>query len=334
MEYLRKRKMNGVFVLLGFLMLIFFCGARNNSPSWAAEKPYPHKPITLVVPSGPGGVMDLGSRVIADKIETFLGERLIPICKPGGGSSLGAEFVAKAKPDGYTILAGSSTPLVIVPIVKKVDYKLDDFALVGMYGTTPIRLAVKPDARWKTLQDFIGEAKNAPGKLMVSSFGKLTIVDFGIELLSKQAKIKLTHVPYKSSPEAVTAVLGDHADAAMVSGTGGLAEAGSIRLLAVASEQRMEGFPNVPTFREIGYSIELSVWQSLCFPKGTPKEAVNRLYIAQKKAFESYQKEIKEGLKRVEIDAIFLEPEESMRRFKKEYELVFQIATELGVVAK
>lgn len=302
-------------------------------PVEGAEK-YPNRPINMVVPYAPGGAADLGSKMVAEKIAEFLGQPFISVYKPGGGGSLGAAFVAKAKPDGYIVLVGSSTPLVLSPIVKKLDYKLDDFIPIGIYGKTPIWLAMKADAKWKTLKDFIEDAKKSPGKLTVGSYGKLTAAHFVIETLSKQANIQLTHVPFKSTPEALTAVLGGHADGAFVTGAGGLLESGSVKILAVAAEQRLEGLPDVPTFKESGYPIVLSATYSLCFPKGTPKEIVDKGYIAQKKASERYSKEIMEGLKRVEIWAEFLTPEETIKQWEKEYELIFKIAEELGVVVK
>lgn len=318
---------------LSFLAILFLFGV-NCSVSWAEEKPYPIKPINMVVPYPPGGTIDLGSRIVADKIGEILRQPVLSVYKPGGGGSLGAAFVAKSKPDGYTALAGSSTPLILSPIVKKMDYKLDDFIPLGIFGESPVWLAVKADAKWKTVKDFVEDARRSPGQLKVSSYGKLTTSDFVIELLNKQAGIKLNHVPYKGAAEALTAVLGGHVDAGMVMTSGGLVEAGSIRILALAGGQRLEDLPDVPTFKELGYPIELSAWQSICVPKGTPKEVIDKLCLAQKRAFEIYKKEITEGLRRMEIRAVFLNPQESLTRFKKEYELIFAIAKELGVVAQ
>ena len=329
----KEVNMAGYFIA-SFSLLFLFLAVENPSLSWAAEKPYPTKPINMVVPYAPGGTIDLGSKIVADKIGNMLGQPVVSIYKPGGGGALGAAFVAKSKPDGYTVLAGSSTPLVLSTIVKKLDYKLDDFFPLGIFGESPVWLAVKADAKWKTLKDFVEEARRSPGQLKVSSYGKLTTSDFVIELLSKQARIKLNHVPYKGAAEALTAVLGGHVDAGMVMTSGGLVEAGSIRILALAGEKRLEDLPDVPTFKEFGYPIELSAWQSICVPKGTPKEIIDTLCVAQKKAFETYNREIIEGLKKMEIRAVFLNPQESLTRFQKEYELILGIAKELGVVAQ
>jgi tripartite-type tricarboxylate transporter receptor subunit TctC len=320
-----------LFIVLATALSFVMVGGML-SPS-AAE--YPDRPINMIVPYAPGGGSDLGSKVMADRISKIIGQPIISVYKPGGGGALGAAYAAKAKPDGYTILVGSSTPLVLAPIVKKHDYKLEDFVSIGIYGEVPVWVAIKAESRWKTLKDLVEEAKKSPGKVTVSSYGKLTAADFVIEIFSKQAGIKLTHVPYKSSGEALTALLGGHADAAFLSGGGGgPLESGLVKMLVLAREQRLADIPQVPIFKEFGYPVALSPLHSLCVPKGTPKEVVEKLYLAQKKAIDLYSTEIKEGLRKVEIWASFSSPEESMQKFKKEYEVIFKAAEELGVVAK
>ncbi|HYB20899.1 MAG TPA: tripartite tricarboxylate transporter substrate binding protein [Thermodesulfobacteriota bacterium] len=298
-----------------------------------AEK-YPSRAINLIVPYAPGGASDLASKVLADKMAEFLGQPIISQYKPGGGGSLGAAVLVKSKPDGYTILVGSSTPLVLSPIVKKMDYRLEDFIVLGIYGETPIWVVVKKDAPWKTLKDFVAEAKASPGKITVSSYGKLTIADFCIELLSKEAGIKLTHVPYKATPEAISAVLGGHAQAAFTTGAGGLLESGTIRILAEAGDQRIKGLSDIPTFKEEGYPISITSSYTLCVPKGTPREVVDTLSNAQKKAYEKDSKEIGEATEKVEVWPCLLTPRETMERFKKDYAIYYKLAKELGVLAE
>lgn len=299
----------------------------------AAEK-YPSRPINLVVPYGPGGVSDIAGKIVTEKMSAFLGQPFIAQHKPGGGGSLGPSLVAKARPDGYTVLVGGATPLVLAPIVKKLDYKLEDFVQTGMLGGTPAWMAVKGDAPWKSLKDFVEEARRSPGKLNASSYGKLTTADFLIEMLNRQAGIKLTHVPYKSTPEALNALLGGHVQAAFVTGTSGLMESGSVRILATTADRRLEGLPEIPTFKELGYAMLFYAWYSLCVPRGTPQEVVNVLAAAQKRAFDQYGKEIKEGLRRIEVWAYYMGPRETTEQFKRDYDAWYKTAQELGVVAR
>lgn len=289
----------------------------------------------MIVPFAPGGGADLGSRVVADKIAEFLGQPLISVYKPGGGGTLGTSFVAKAKPDGYTLLGGgAAATLTLFPVVKRLDYKLDDFVLLGGFGKVPHWLVVKTDAKWRSLKEFVEEEKKSLGSLKVGSYGKLTTAEFIIELLNKHAGIKLTHIPYKSSGEALTSVLGRHIDAAMVTGAGGLLESGQVRILAVAEEQRLEGLADVPTFKEFGYSIVLSARYCFAFPKGTPKEIVEIFTKAREEAFKRYPEEIKEALRRVEIWAENDSPKDITEKFEKDYVLLLKSAQELGYVTK
>lgn len=154
-----ENRTGGVFGLL--LMTLFLTGI-SSTPVWGAGKDYPARPINLIVPMAPGGALDLGGKIVTEKISKYLGETFVSVYKPGGGGSLGAAFVAKAKPDGYTVLSGSSSNLVLSPIVKKLDYKFEDLTPLGIYGKTPLWLAVKSDAHWKSLKDFVEEARKSP----------------------------------------------------------------------------------------------------------------------------------------------------------------------------
>ena len=312
----------------------FFLVGLYSPQIWAAEKPYPNRPINMVVPFAAGGGADLSSKPVADKMAEFLGEPLISVYKPGASGALGAGFVAKAKPDGYTVLVGGPSLLVVAPITKKLDYKLDNFIFAGAYATNVVWLAVKSDARWKNLKEFVEEARKNPGKLTVSSYGRLSLADFVIMFLNKYANIQLTHVPYKATGEALTAVLGGHADAAVTTGSAGLLDAGSIRILAAAEEKRLEDFPNIPTFKEYGYPIFIRGNYSFCFPKGTPAAVVEKFGMAQRKAFEKYSKELKEQLRRVEIFAQMIGPEEALKMYKTDWDLYSKMAEELKLTEK
>ncbi len=324
-----KFRVGFVFFFSFFSFLILWA-----PPGQPAEIRYPERPINMLLGTAPGGSADLSARLIADKVQESLGQPIISVHRPGGGQSLAPSLVAKAKPDGYTILFGSTSPIALAPILRKLDYTMDDFIPMGMYGKMPFLFAVKPDARWKSLNEFIAEEKKFPGKLKVGENGKLTAADLLIEILNKEAGIKLTNVPFKSTGEALTAVLGGKIDAAMVAGSGGLLESGQIRLLGIAEATRLKDLPNVPTFKESGYPIVLTGRNSLWMPKGVPKEIVAKFVQAQDRAFKEHAKEIEDGLKKFEMYAEFLTPEVTMAEFKKEYALLYKIANEMGVVGK
>jgi len=313
---------------LFFLVACFLTLFLDFQKSWAV---YPERPVNMVVCYAPGSGGDFGSRIIADRIAKYLGQPIISVYKPGGGGSLGASFAAKAKPDGYTILVGSTTPLVLAPVFKKLDYRMEDFILVGAYSKGLQWLAVRQDARWKTLKDLVDEAKKSPGKIMAGTFGKQSSSDICRLLLNKFAGIDLVNVPFKSSSEEITALLGGHIDVAFISSPGAHLESKTIRILAIAEKERVPVLPDIPTYSEYGYPVLLTGAYTLCFPKGTPQEAVDLFFTAQKKAIHQHGKEIKEDLKKVEQFGDFLTPEETQRSFLELRRTVMKIAKELGV---
>jgi tripartite-type tricarboxylate transporter receptor subunit TctC len=323
---LSDRKSSWLLLGLTTIVLVVF----GFSWGHAAEK-YPTRPINMIVPFAPASGADLGSKVIADKIAEFLGQPLVSVYKPGGGSTLGVSIASKAKPDGYTTLVATITPLCLIPHIKKLDFSMEDFIFLGNYANNPYWIAVKSDARWKTLKDFVDEAKKSPGKLQVATYGKLTVGDINIELLRKYAGINVVDIPYKSTGEALTALVGGHCDAASVSTAAGLLDSGAIRILAAAEEKRLEVYPDIPTFKEFGYPIVVDCPYSLALPKGTPPEIVSRFIDAQQKAFAKYSKEIKEGLAKVEQWPDFRTPEETRKKFKDIETLFSRVTKELGV---
>jgi tripartite-type tricarboxylate transporter receptor subunit TctC len=329
---IRRLRLDGILAAVSFSLAVLILAL--TCPAAPAAEKYPSKPINMIVPYAPASGADLGSKIMADRMAEFLGQPMISVYKPGGGGSLGAAFVAKAKPDGYTVLVGSVSPCVISPIVKQLDYKLEDFVIMGTYSKIPLWLVVKKDARWPTLKEFVAEAKKNPGKFNLGTFGKLTAVDFLLELLNKNAGIKLINLPYKSSGEALTALLGGHTEGAMVSGASGHLEAGTVRVLAVAEEKRLDGLPDVPTFKDFGYPIVLDSPYSFCFPKGTPKEIVEVFYGAQKKAYEKYGNEIKTSLRKVEQWVEVRTIEDAQKRYREANEIYFKVAKELGVASR
>ena len=314
--------------------LAFFLIWHYSPRSWAAEEPYPNRPINMIVSFAPASSADLGSRVMAHKISEFLGQPLVSVYKPGGGGSLGASYAAKAKPDGYTVLIASASMIIIPPIVKKLDFKMEDFILLGSYSKIPIFLAVKKDARWKTLKDFVGEVKRTPEGFQMGTYGKLSVSDFVLELFNRHAGINLVNVPFKSTGETLTFLLGGHVEAAIVGGASGHLEAGTIRILAVAEEERLDGLPNVPTFKEMGYPVVTPALFCFAFPKGTPQPIVDRFADARKKAIEKYRKELTEDLRKIEQWADFRTPQDTLKIYREQHDLYLKIAQALGVVAK
>jgi tripartite-type tricarboxylate transporter receptor subunit TctC len=304
----------------------------QSSVGWAAEEVYPNRPINLVISMAPGGNLDTQGKIIGDRLGEVLGQPVLRVHKPGGGGVLAASFVAKSKPDGYTLITGTSTNLILSPIMKKLDYGLKDFTPLRIFGKGVTYIFVKRDAPWKNIQEFVADAKERP--LKVSSYGRNTHAEVVIEAFSKQAGIKLAHVPYKSCSEAVTALLGGHVDADFCSGSVGQVAAGAVRILAVADYERFKIYPDVPTLKESGYPVTLPALYSLLVPSRTPAKVVDTLAKGMQEVFKRYGKEIQEELIRLEFIPLFYDSARSIKEYDQDYEVTLKIVRELGMTEK
>ncbi len=315
--------------LAGVAAIAFF-----SNPVLASEK-YPQKPIQMILPWGPGSGSDLGSRVVAEKMAEFLGQPMASVFKAGGVGTLASAYVAGAKPDGYTLLVGSDTAIVIQPIIKKgLSYNLDSFTYVGGYSKAPSHFSISAQAPWKTLPEFIADAKKNPKKFKVGIPGVLTTTHVAWELFCQKAGIQTVSIPFLSSGEALTALLGGHVDVAATSGIGGMSQAGTLRMIAVAEKERLHYLPDIPTLYELGYPIELNASYSFCAPKGTPKEIVQTIYAAQQRVLQKYGNEIKEKLARVEQLPYFISGEEYYKMMKAREKVFSEIGAALNVTPK
>jgi tripartite-type tricarboxylate transporter receptor subunit TctC len=324
----RKKKLIQPFFFWFILLPMVF----TASAAFGADEPYPNRPIQIVINMAPGGATDLMVKIVGERLGEVLGQPLIRIHKPGGGGSLAASFVAKAKPDGYTLLTGTSTTNVLIPLIKKVDYTMQDLYPLGIYAKAVHYLLVKADAKWKTLEEFIEEARARPGQMKISSYGKQTFADFVIEDLAKKAGVKFVHMPTKGCGEAVYAILGGHVDADVCTSTMGQAAAGTVRILGVADDERSELFPEVKTFKEYGYPVNFSGFFSFTVPAKTPKPIVDKLSAAMQEVFKRYGSQMREELMRVDYLPFFCDPTQTMQEVRKNYENALRMAKELGYI--
>ena len=244
----------------------------------AAE--YPKKTIQIINPFPPGAVTDIVARIVAPKMSTALGQQVVVVNKAGGGGAVGIQAAKDAAPDGYTILV-TPPPILLIPIVNKNSgFTMKDFAPLSLATSSPNTTVVKGDAPWKTLEEFIADAKKNAGQLNYGSAGPGTTPHFIGELVKLKTKIDLTHVPLGSESAAATAVLGGHVNIAFLTlgTTRSHIEAGTMRALAVASNRRLKDFPNVPTTVEKGFSeLNLKIWVGFFAPAKTPPAIVKRL---------------------------------------------------------
>ncbi len=247
----------------------------------AAE--YPTKTIQIINPFPPGAVTDIIARILMPRMSAALGQQLVIINKAGGGGAVGIQAAKEAAPDGYTILV-TPPPILLIPLVNKNSgFTTKDFVPIALATSSPNTTVVKADAPWKTLEEFIAEAKKKPGELTYGSAGPGTTPHFIGELVKLKTNIDLTHVPLGSESAAATAVLGGHVNISFLTlgTTRSHIEAGTLRALAVASNRRLKDFPNVPTTVEKGFAdLNLKIWVGFFAPAKTPAVIVKRLAAA------------------------------------------------------
>jgi tripartite-type tricarboxylate transporter receptor subunit TctC len=251
----------------------------------ALAQDYPSRPITLVVPFTAGGIADSGGRVVAKALSGILGQPVIVENKAGAGGIVGGEFVANAKPDGYTLSIASNGVAVTFPFLfKKLSFDPQkNFTPVHGISISPLMVAVRSDAPYKTLPELIDYAKKNPEKINFASVGQGSAHHMLAELLQKEAGIKMTHIPYKGASAAFTDFLGGSIDL-MIDyqlQLAPLAEAGKINILAVAAAERLPTMPQVPTFVEQGYkTVLVSAYSIVLATAGTPQPILDKLSAA------------------------------------------------------
>jgi tripartite-type tricarboxylate transporter receptor subunit TctC len=283
-----------------------------------AQEPYPSHPISLVVPFPPGGVADIVGRPFAEALARELKTPVVIENKPGAGGGIGMGAVAKAKPDGYTLLLALSS-ISILPEADKVLgraplYRLDQFAPIARLTADPTVLAVHADSPWKTLQDFIADARKRPGAISYGSSGNYGTMHVPMEMFAHSADIKLLHVPFQGGGPAVVALLGRQVDALSTGPSTVLqhVKAGKVRVLASWGDKRLSSLPDVATLTESGYDAVFFQWSALFAPAGTPEPIVARLRDAARVA--AADSRFVGALATVETPVQYLDAPE-MRRF-------------------
>jgi tripartite-type tricarboxylate transporter receptor subunit TctC len=247
-----------------------------------AQDAYPSKPIRLVVPFPPGGGTDQMARVVGNKLSETLKWTVIVDNRPGAGGNIGVDLVTKAPPDGYTIVMGQTSNLAVNPtLYAKMPYDpIKDLAPITTVADAPLVLVVATSSKYKTLADVVAAAKAKPGELTFATPGNGTVAHLTGELFQKAAGIKLQHVPYKGSSQALTDLVGGTVEVFMSSVPTALSQikGGKMRALAVTSAKRSAILPEVPSINEAGYKgFDANTWFGLAAPAGTPANVIARL---------------------------------------------------------
>jgi len=315
-----------VFVFLSFVCLI--------APfSFAAE--YPSRPVTIIVPFGAGGGVDVNTRALAPYLEKYLGEKIIVENRGGGGGITGHTLGAMAKPDGYT-LTMVSTGICSGPwLIKGVRFSPESYEYIGQVSFIPNFLVVNVKSPWKTLQEFVDYAKSNPGKLSIPYMDGWTSSDIADAIFTHLAGIQTKVVGgFKSGAADMASVLGGHTDYSFNNTNEVLPhwKAGTIRVLAVAAPKRSSFLPDVPTLRELGYDDSVGVFRTLAAPKGTPKPILDKLSRALQAALEDPA--LPNDFKKVGLTVDYFGPEDARKFVMSQYEQFGELFKKMGIALK
>ncbi len=247
-------------------------------PAAAQVTSYPNRPVTIVVGFSAGGSSDALARIVAEKLAIGLGQPVLVENRPGVASIVGAAFVAKAKPDGYTLLMGASGPNVFnYALYARLPYAPQEFAPVSLLGTFPLLLLANANNPARNVQELVAQSKQNPDK---SNYGASSAsFQLVTELFNTRTGSKFAHIPYKGSNDAITALISGDVTMTLVDAGAASAvlQGGRVKALAVTSAERLKDMPNVPTLSELGVDLKVSFWSGLLAPAGTPAPVVRRL---------------------------------------------------------
>ena len=301
--------------------------------SLSHSAPFPDKPIRLIVPFTAGGNVDNSARTISQGLSEQLGQSVIVDNKPGANTFIGAEFVARANPDGYTLLLGTPESLAINPhVYKKINYDpLKDLTAVGLVGNFPFALVVNLKSPAKNIKEFVALAKSTPGKMNYSSWGVGSTSQITFEKFNQVAGIELVHIPFQGAAPAITAIAADEVQAMMVPLSVALPQAagGKVKILGITTSQRFASAPDILTFQEQGYPVVMSGWHLIVAPNKTSPSTLQTLNRNLNKALETQA--TKEALIKIGIEPSPGSIAQANKLIQSEYERWGKTAKDAGI---
>ncbi len=284
----------------------------------ASAQGWPQRPVMLVLPYPPGGTVDTQARVMGERLAAKLGQPVIIQNKPGATGAIATDFVARAEPDGYTLLFASSAQITSVPMTEKVNYKVEDLVPISASGNGPMILAINAKVPARTLKELIDYVKASPEKYSYASAGIGSVAHLVGALFVARAKLKMLHVPYRGGGPAVTDLMSGQVDMYFGNSADLLPHVANdrIRIIGVSTPQRMRQLPNVPAVSEVLPGFEMTAWQGFLAPARTPQPIVDLLT----KEIQSIAKEsgVIEKLSLVGVDVISTSQVQFVEMIKKE----------------
>jgi tripartite-type tricarboxylate transporter receptor subunit TctC len=307
-------------------VLVVLVAVIVSAPAQAAN--FPEKEIQIIIPWAPGGATDLVFRALAASTTKYLGQAVVIVNKAGGGGAAGYTEAMKAAPDGYT-LATAATPLTILPHQTRTAFTYLNFDPVINTVSDPSMFLVRAEAPWKSLKEFIDQAKKNPGMISVGNSGAGGGVHLVALAFAKAAGVQFNHIPFSGGGPSVIALLGGHINAVSVSPPEGVSQiqAGKLRIIALFADSRLELFPGVSTVKEQGVNFTMGMWRGLVAPKGTPPDVIQKLHDAFKKGMDDPV--FKKNAKDMSVNLEYLGPKEFGKLMAEDHEFYGKLVKEI-----
>jgi tripartite-type tricarboxylate transporter receptor subunit TctC len=316
--------------MLAVVAWLFVAGA-------ALAQAYPNRAVKVVVPWPPGQATDIAARLVAEKLQAALGQPFVVENRPGAGGSIGSDVVAKAAPDGYTLLAASSGPISIMPHLQKTPYDpAKDFSPVSLIALVPFVLVANPSFPANDLKGFIANVRANPGKYSFSSSGTAASAYMITSLFNTMAQLDAQHVPYKGTAPAITDIIGGQITYTVetVAATVGHVKAGRLKAFGTSFARRTSAMPDVPTIAEAGglAGYDIGAWVGYTAPAGAPREAINRLSAEIQKIVQA--PDLKERYLSLGLDTISSTPDDMATFLRQQQERYGSIIKAQGIKAE
>ena len=318
---------------LAWLMSLLLGVAVN---AWAQTGNFPQRAITMVVPFPPGGLADIVARPVAEAMSRDLGQPVVIENKPGAGGGIGMGLVAKAKPDGYTVVMALSSFSVIpeadVIVGRAPLFAHADLRALARYTADPTVLAVRADSPWKTVKDFVEDAKKRPKAINYGSSGNYGTMHIPMEMLAQTAGIQLTHVPFTGAGPAVLAMLGGQIEAVSTGPATVLqhVKAGKIRVLGHWGQARLDALPEVSALKDLGCPSEYAQWSGLFIPAATPEPIAQRLRASAR--FAANDAKVKEIIQNAGSPILYLDSPEFEKYVQSDVKRMLEVVRKIGKV--
>ncbi len=323
------RKLTLIFWILSVFVQLFLV---TITP--AAD--YPIKPINLYVGFQAGGAVDTAARIVTNQVNKYLEQPVIVVNKAGGASAVAADFVAKSKPDGYTLLSATITTVIHTIVNPDIPFKLRDFMPIAGLYSMPLVIVVKGDSKLSTIEEFIDFAKKNPKQLNMGIAGVNVVHHFAFELFKKEAGIEANPIVFQGDPAAVVGVLGGHIDFAFLGlvSAGEHIKRGTMKGLVVTSSRRSPQFPNIPTMGEKGFAKGgvIVSWGGVFAPAGTPMAVLEKLSAAYQKA--TANPDVVAQLEKVGFAATYMNAKDFDHFVKDEQKRLTEIAQSAQMIKK